>query len=605
MKLQILKLQKSDSNIVSRTLKLITAIFITLISLTNCSTKDDQPIIENPTTQNPTTGTLDLGLTISRDFIGQIIDENSNPISGATVKVGSSTNETDANGFFIIKNASVKTQLAYVTATKTGFLDGSRSLVPTTGTNNVKIMLYSGTATQTINSGSSSTVTLANGTKVVFDGTFKTDSGTAYSGAVSVVVKHLDPSDPKINQKMPGMLLAQNTTGQAQVLKTFGMIDVVLLGSGGQKLQIVNPSQIELPITATQLASAPATIPLWHFDTTTGYWIEEGVATKVGNVYKGTVSHFSWWNCDFPYDKANLTIKVVNSGGSPLANVRVDILPTGYTYAGQGTTNTLGLVSGIIPANIAYDIKIYDTCGNLILTQPQTALATNSTTTLPDIVLTNAVVANTLVTGTLLKCNNTNVTNGYVVMNYGSSVNSVLVTNGTFSFSTLVCTSSTAFTLQGYDYDNLQTTGLINSTFTGANTILGNLTVCTSVTEYITYQIDGGAVNNILSNIKVNNFQGTFLSISGGDAVSGASSFYLGGNSITPGSYTTANGFNLEGNFLVGTSFVSNSMPNTIQFNLNSFGAVGQYVDLTFNGTYTVASVTHTITGSVHALRDM
>ena len=586
-------------------LKLIIATFMALICFTNCSTNEDDPIIEIPTTQNPTIGTLNLGATITRDFIGQIIDESNNPISGATVKIGSATKQTDANGFFIIKNASVNEKMAYVTATKTGFLDGSRSLVPTAGSNNLKIMLLSSAVTQTINSGASSTVTLANGTKVVFDGTFKTETGVAYSGAISVIVKHLDPADPNVGLKMPGMLLAQNNSGAAQALKTFGMIDVVLLGSGGQKLQIANPAQIEMPITATQLASSPATIPLWHFDQTAGYWIEEGLATKTGNVYKGTVSHFSWWNCDYPYAQATLNIKVVNSSNVPLTNIRVDILPASYTYAAQGYTNTLGLVSGVIPANLAFDIKVYDTCGNLILTQLQTALAVGSNTTLPNIVILSSLSANSLVTGTLLKCNNTNVTNGYIQMNYGGQTQAVLITNGVFSFNTLVCSSSSAFTLQGYDYDNLQTTGIINSTFTGANTILGNITACTAVPEYITYQIDGGVVNNIIVNVKATS-QGTSFYLSGGNQTpTGVGNFYLQGNSITIGSYTTANNFTLEGPFLIGTSFVNNTITNTLVFNLNSFGAVGAYVDLTFNGTYTdSSSVVHTITGSVHALRD-
>lgn len=578
-----------------------------LICFTNCDTKNDEPVAENPNQTEIPIGKLNLGATVSRDFIGQIVDENSNAISGVTVTIGSATKQTDTNGIFIIKNASVKEQLAYITAIKTGYLDGSRSLVPIAGDNNVKIMLYTNNVNQTINSGSASTVSLPNGTTVIFDGTFKTEAGANYSGAVSVIIKHLDPSDPKIDQKMPGMLLAQNAYGTAQVLKTFGMIDVVLLGSAGQKLQIVNPAQIKIPIAASQLATSPATIPLWHFDAASGYWTEEGIATKIGGQYCGTTNHFSWWNCDFPYDKANLTIKIVNTAGNPIANVTVAILPSGYTYAPTGTTNALGLVNGIIPANLAYDIKIYDTCGVLILTQPQTALATNATTTLPNIVLSNAVVSNTLVTGTLLKCNNTNVTNGYVIMNYGSQQAAVAVTNGAFSFSSLVCSTSSAFTLQGYDSDNLQTTGLINSTFNLLNTVLGNISVCTAVTEYITYQIDGGVVVSVLSNLKVNNYQGTSLSISGGNSatVNGANSFYLQGNSITPGAYTTANGFSLEGPFLIGLNYVSNTTPNTLSFNLNSFGAIGQYVDLTFNGTYTdTATVVHTITGTVHAMRD-
>ena len=589
-----------------KTLKLFLAIFIAFFSLNSCESNNDQPIVNEPPKTEIPTGTLNLGTSTTRDFIGQIVNESNTAIAGATVKIGSQTKTTDSNGYFIIKNASVATKMAYITASKTGFLDGSRSLVPTSGINNIKIMLYASTPTQTINSGSASTVTLPNGTKVTFDGSFKTDNGTAYSGAVSVVVKHLDASDPKIDQKMPGMLFAQNSAGVAQTLKTFGMIDVVLLGTAGQKLQISNPSTIELPITSAQLATSPATIPLWHFDTVAGYWIEEGVATKVGNAYKGTVSHFSWWNCDQPLNFANLTINVVNGSNTPLFNVRVDILPAGFTFPRQGYTNAAGLVTGLVPANLSYDVIIYDYCGNVLLTLPQTALATNSTVTLPNIVISSGVASSTLVTGNLLNCANANVTNGYVIYNYGSQSQTSIVTNGAFSFTTLVCPSSNSFSYQGYDYDNLQTTGLINSTFNFPNTILGNISTCTAVNEFITYQIDGGTVNNLIVNIKATNSQGTFLTISGGNPTAGTSgSFYLSGSSTTLGSYTTANGFNLEGSFLTGINFINNQVTNTIVFNLNSFGAIGTYVDMTFNGTYVdSASVTHTITGTVHALRD-
>src|SRR6478672_8027233 len=75
------------------------------------------------------------GAAASRDFIGQVVDMDNHAIAGATVTIGSSTVQTDANGVFIINNADVHEKFAYVKATKSGFLDGSRALVPTTGKN--------------------------------------------------------------------------------------------------------------------------------------------------------------------------------------------------------------------------------------------------------------------------------------------------------------------------------------------------------------------------------------------------------------------------------------------------------------------------------------
>ncbi|MBC7643214.1 MAG: hypothetical protein H7174_12925 [Flavobacterium sp.] len=95
-----------------------------------------------------------------------------------------------------------------MTASKIGYLDGSRFIVPTIGTNAVKIMLLSNVPTQTIISGVASTVPLPNGIKVTFDGTFKTETRADYSGTGSVVLKYLDPTDANIGLKMPGNLIA-------------------------------------------------------------------------------------------------------------------------------------------------------------------------------------------------------------------------------------------------------------------------------------------------------------------------------------------------------------------------------------------------------------
>ncbi len=45
------------------------------------------------------------GNVVNSDFIGQVIDESSQPIEGVEVKVGAVTKYTDARGIFVIKDA--------------------------------------------------------------------------------------------------------------------------------------------------------------------------------------------------------------------------------------------------------------------------------------------------------------------------------------------------------------------------------------------------------------------------------------------------------------------------------------------------------------------
>jgi len=549
---------------------------------------------------------LNFGNEVSKSFTGQIVDESNNPLASVAITVGNKIANTDINGIFIINNATVHEKFAFIKAKKTGFLDGSRSLVPTNGMNYARITLLSGTIVGTVNSGASGSVSLGNGSKVTFDGNFKTETGQPYSGVVSVIMKHLDPSDPSTVDKMPGMLLAANSSGEERVLETFGMMNIELRGSASQKLQLSTTAQIEMPISTSQLASAPATIPLWHFDETLGYWKEEGAATKQGTKYVGTVSHFSWWNCDAQFPTIRLCVTVVNSNGVPLANVKVGIRRASNSYTVNGFTNSQGQVCGLVPANETLTMVVFDSCGNAVSTTSIGPFSAD--TTLPNLVISNTSIQSTLVQGNLLKCDGTNVTNGYVLMRYGNQNLMSTVTNGAFSFTMLVCSATdTAFRLEGFDYDNLQTTNPINFTFTTPITNVGNITACNSISEFISYRIDSNPVRYIIANITAS-VGTTSGSNSSGMSISGYNSttpntterLYLFGNTSIPGIYTTSM-FSIES---VETGSINIQTVNAVSFNLSSVGAIGQYIDITFNGTYTNSTGSHTINGVAHVIRD-
>ncbi|WP_162128411.1 hypothetical protein [Flavobacterium phycosphaerae] len=571
---------------------------------------------------NPNDGTSGLGNTnddifvqgfggkVDRDFIGQVVDTNNQPIQNADITIGDATVQTDVNGVFIIKNAEVRERFAYITAKKTGYIDGSRSLVPTTGKNNVKIMLLPNTPVQTIPSDTASEVALPNGTKVAFDGAFQDETGNAYTGDVTVAMFHLTPSNANISQLMPGMLCGQTLENKQAVMQTFGMLNVELRGTSGQKLNLAegHTAEITMDIDASQLATAPTTIPLWHFDETLGYWKEDGEATKVGNKYVGTVSHFSWWNCDTFSSTVTLTVTVVDAAGQPIANAGVGLVvnATNFTSYVQ-PTSTNGQVAGLVPANQTMTLNIYDICGNVISTTSIGPFVAN--TILPNVVITNAMAQDTLVQGNLVKCDNTNVTTGYVMMYYANKSMLAAVTNGTFSFSTLVCANNNnTFTLQGFDYENTQTTGDINYTFTSPVTNIGNLTACSAVTEFISYQIDNEpTVYYYSSNTGGLGPNNTGLLIMGSLASNTTTPpIYISGNTNIPGVYTT-NDFFIEGGNI---SYSSSPTGNTIVFTLSQFGAVGDYIDLTFSGTFSeqIATgptpITHTITGVAHVIRN-
>ncbi|MCA6423135.1 MAG: Ig-like domain-containing protein [Flavobacterium sp.] len=577
------------------------------VSFSSCNPNDDS---NNNAGPNDDAFAQNFGSAVARDFIGQIVDMDNNPIQNVEIKIGTSTTQTDVNGVFIINNANVYQKFAYITAKKTGFIDGSRAMVPTSGKNNVKIMLLPNAPLETIQSGVVSEVSIYSGTKVKFQGGFQDENGTDYSGPVQVSMFHLTPSDENIDKLMPGMLYAQTATNQEAILETFGMLNVELRGSAGQKLNIKEgqTAEITIRIDDSQIATAPSSIPLWHFDEAKGYWKEDGVATKVGNKYVGEVSHFSWWNCDAPFPLVTLTVTIVDANGNGISNVGVGLIANGNSWPVIGYTNTNGQISGLVPSNQTLVLNVYPdfySCNssNIIYTTSIGPLSAN--TTLSNIVINNSqTIISSTVVGNLVKCNNTNVTNGYVILNRAGSYSVSPVTNGSFSFNEIYCPSNTQFTLKGFDIENLQQTDSINYNFTAPITTIGNLQACTAVDEFISYQIDNNPTVFFTQNVSGG--------LTGGNSFGGNPSFYVYGSSIntefyigssnvlTPGVYTTPQ-FIIEGSGI----YIGSGTTNTMQFNVSQIGVIGEFMDMTFSGTYQDPNGgNHTLTGVAHVIRD-
>lgn len=582
--------------------KLVSFFCLLFLSITfnSCNLDDGN----SSTIQDDDAFAQNFGSAVNRDFIGQVVDVDNHPIQGVSISIGTSSTLTDSNGVFVINNAPVHQNFAFVKAIKAGYIIGSRSLIPTTGKNNVKIMLLPDAPLQTIQSGVESEVSIYSGTKVVFDGAFQDENGNDYSGVVSVSMFHLTPTDENISKLMPGMSYAQTLNNSEALLETYGMLNVELHGTAGQKLNIKtgHKAEITIRIDDSQLATAPSTIPLWHFDDVKGYWKEEGIATKVGNKYVGEVSHFSWWNCDYPYSTVNLSVKVIDNSGNPISNSGVGLLMNGAIYPVMGFTDLNGMVTGLIPANQSFTLNVYSdfyTCGTNNVVYSTTIGPFNSDTILPNIVITptsNLLVSD--VQGTLLKCNNTNVTNGYVMLSRYGNISYSPVTNGAFSFHEIYCDSDTQFSLKGIDIENLQQTDSITYNFTSPITTIGNLQACNAIDEFISLQIDGG------SPILFTNDEVYCQTISLAPAFSvSANNGNIGisilGNQTSIGTYST-NEYSIFS--YLGT--IDSTVPNTMQFNLNNFGEIDEYIDLTFNGTYSNPIGTHTITGVAHVKRD-
>lgn len=577
------------------------------------STNDDQQNDHTPSNFHE-----NFGNQISRSFIGNVIDINKNPIQNATILIGTSETQTDNNGVFIIADAQVNERFAYIKTEKSGYIHGSRSVMPTSGINKVTIMLLEETVAGSTNSGTVETISITNGASVSLEGEYIKEDGTAYSGSLDVIIHHLDATDENVNLLMPGMLYAENEAGNERMLQTLGMLAVELRGSTGEDLNLADGStaEIKIPVDPSILSMAPSTIPLWYFDEDKGYWIEEGEAVLVGNNYIGTVKHFSFWNCDIPAEAINLCVTVVNENDTAFANTRVTITSTTFGTRG-GYTNDLGEVCGLIPSGETLEINVYDyaICGtNVIYTSSIGPYTTDDTLTV--IVSESSNIISETVTGSFMDCNQNPITNGYLVLTYGDQQFFDTVTDGVFEINMLRCSTENNFSIEAIDYDNLQTSGVINYTFNTPETNLGNLRSCNSITEFIQYNIDDDSGENVLIATNINATFGNTsnsgtngLNISGqGDAGTNGCFYLFGELNDAPhiGTYDNLDYQTPDDTGInIGECIFISENNNNIVYNVTALGEVGEYIDINFSGDYEDRNGNpHTINGIIHVIRD-
>ncbi|MFK7783752.1 MAG: carboxypeptidase-like regulatory domain-containing protein [Crocinitomicaceae bacterium] len=565
--------------------------------------------------QNPTTtasNALYSGITISTSIGGEVSDEFGAPVPNALVTVGSEQVYTNDLGFFLFDNITVDQNRAFVKVEKNGYFLGAKSIKPSSSAvSYVNMQLISQVLSGVVDNSQGGVISVSGGPSLSFEaGDISKENGDPYNGSVSVYAKYLDPTAPNIGEIMPGDLDAIDANGDAVALVTYGMIVVELVGSSGEQLNVANGEQVELtmPVQAVQSSSAPASIPLWHFDETLGNWVEEGTATLQGNSYVGQVSHFSFWNCDVPFPIVNLELRV-HCNNVPIANVEARLeSPTGFYY-GTSYTNGDGIIDEAIPAGLPLVLKIFDGCGNLV---HQENLGTpTADVDLGDIELCSSASA---VTAVLKDCNDTPISNGLLSIQIGSnSIPFFTDANGSVNSLVFTCLSDSVL-VSGFDLtQGLQSTPQWVQVSPTMN--LGNIIVCDQVQEYIEYTLDGTTF--LINDLGLNEVwaqtdflappgsTGGHIGIRSGINNTGPLTFsiwtehlgigtYL--NSLVPG-VTNGVGFNING--ILGP-------PDVLTVVYTEYGAVaGDYYAATFQGNFTDTNGTsHTLSGSFRAKRD-
>jgi len=274
---------------------------------------------------------------------GKIITTNNSGVSGLEVRVGSLIAYTNNKGEFYLPNVPTGNRVL-VSISSESYVSTQKIVVvkPNKTTYVDAAVLLIGTK-QNLNATTGGTISFS-GATVTFPANALVDSkGNPFTGTAQVRATYFNPTSNVFYGCFPGEFtgIRQNRTETA--IESFGFVHIDILNAT-EKLQLAvgQQSSITFPIPSALLGKAPQTIPLWYYDEVKGQWIEDGSATKTGNVYVGTVSHFSSWNCDQPTQTSFLEGTVVDKNGNPLSFATVHATGVDYTGSSKAYTDDNG-----------------------------------------------------------------------------------------------------------------------------------------------------------------------------------------------------------------------------------------------------------------------
>lgn len=517
------------------------------------------------------------GTTTSTTVAGVVVNENRQPVAGATVTVNGNTTQTGSSGEFMFNNITVPAERFFVNVTSSGYFNASRAEIPNSGDiTQIRITMLQKTVTHTITSATGGSADLSNGSKVeIQPNSVVTQNGSQYNGSINMSVAYMDPTSNTFAETVQGGdMAAMRSDSSSVTLYSYGILKVVMEGSAGEQLQLAagSSSTITTSIPPTMVGSAPSTIPLWFYDENTGLWREEGTATKQGDKYVGTVAHFTDWNCDYPGSRGTVRGRVLDCNGLPMPGITIKV--------GQGTTLTdaSGNYERNVPAGISFNVSVEASQNFGISAGPITVdpLAAGNTVDLPNF----NVGCYPIITGIFKNCDGTPAY-GTVNAKWDNQLQ-VSVTNTSTGFRMTVAPNKTA-TIRFIAAGGTVKDTTIQTPSTATTLDLGTILMCGSVSlGENSFVINGAGFNNQYVNLNPQAAIGIYFPANLETSISAVGqpgeyiAVFFPGN--TTGSFTAQNG-NIS---YQGINFYASK---TFNVNVTTYEAVGGLIAGTFEGS--------------------
>lgn len=270
---------------------------------------------------------------------GNVVDTDGQAIANVTVTLGDATAQTDASGRFTLQvpaeSPAAGDAPAVISFRKTGYAQQMRrTAYAANAAQRVNAVMRTVGATLSFDPAQPQHLAVSGSTAAVIlpAGALQRSDGSAPAGQVTAQLTPIDPgTDPML---MPGRMGESDD----EPIESFGALQVSFTDSAGQALNLAAGQTATVRIPAVSRGTAaPATVPLYYLDESSGYWVAEGSATLTGSApnayYQGSVTHFSTWNADQLYDTVYVNGCVRNASGTAVSTGLV--LGSGVDYIGN------------------------------------------------------------------------------------------------------------------------------------------------------------------------------------------------------------------------------------------------------------------------------
>jgi len=475
-------------------------LFIFTIILASCY---DALILQEPEVTFPDNVEL-----LEGNLLGSVEDEAGLPISDALVTCLSCLPVqevmTDYKGDFRFLNVEVKGGSAYLTVNSSGKFDGFRRVpLLEDKLNYTRVLLKEKVSLGRLSASQGGDLSHISGAVISLPANGIVDAtGQSYSGDYNVFMSWIDPTSEDLNLRMVGDLSAVDSEGELVGLSTYGMLQVELEATDGSELNLSEGSTavLEFPVPQSIRTNAPTEIPLWNYDETNGYWVEEGSAVLDGNKYVGEVSHFSTWNVDIKIDPVDICGSIVTSDFTKgLSYFQVKL--GGETFQGTGgwlcDDGSFRFIN--VPSGEILTLDILNYCGELIETINIGPYEPDKVDLDPITLSADAEITFVQLTGNAIDCNNNALTEGLVTINLeNDSYSFPIELDGSFDFTFPICGEFQA-TVQVFNITDLSTSIFITISDQTLDYNLENIQACEEKPEEYYYFKGVDAVNGLTS----------------------------------------------------------------------------------------------------------